>query len=73
MGTWKWTQPSGKIFKVVSDYKKGTIHVYDEDDNLVMVKKNLSEDAIRLVEKNFLDIVANNIEKRTYDTNPMYV
>jgi len=72
MGTWKWIQPSGKVFKVVSNCKKGTIHVFDENDKLVMVKKNLSEDAIKLVEKSFLDIVAKNENKKFIEQNPMY-
>ena len=73
MGTWKWKQPNGKIYKVVSNPKNGTIHVYDEDSNLVMVKKKLSKRAISLVEKKFLNIVAENTKYKYYEYNSMYV
>jgi hypothetical protein len=72
MGTWKWKHPNGKIYKVISDPKKGTIHVYDEDSNLVMVKKQLSKRAISLVEKKFLDIVAENTKRKYSDYYSMY-
>jgi hypothetical protein len=72
MGTWNWKQPSGKMYKVISDYKKGTIIVYDDKGNLLMAKKNLSKKAIRVVEENFLGIVTKDDNKRFDDTNPMY-
>ena len=72
MGTWNWKQPSGKTYKVISDYKKGTILVYDERGNLLMAKRNLSKKAIKLVEENFLGIVTKEDNKKYHDSNPMY-
>jgi hypothetical protein len=74
MPSWNWKQPSGKTLRVISDYEKGTIHVYDENDKLVLEKKNLSKDVIKMVESNFLNIVAaNDNQKKLDDDNPMYV
>ena len=72
MGTWNWKQPSGKTYKVISDYKNGTILVYDERGNLLMAKRNLSKKAIKLVEENFLGIVTKEDNKKYDDANPMY-
>ena len=72
MGTWNWKQPSGKTYKVVSDYEKGIIRVYDDKGNLIMEKKNLSKEAIQVVEENFLGIVTKEDNKRFEEPNPMY-
>ena len=75
MGTWKWDQPGDKTYKVISNYKKGIICVYDENGKLIMEKTGLTKEAIKTIEKEFLDIVTNNEKtKRMYENNdPMYI
>lgn len=58
MAIWAWMQPVDKMWKVVSDSRKGTILVYDEKSDLVLEKKGLSPEAVLLIEKHFLDVVA---------------
>ncbi|MHC1611454.1 MAG: hypothetical protein ACXQTW_07685 [Candidatus Methanospirareceae archaeon] len=55
---WAWLMPSGKIYKVVTKPAEGTIKVYDGDRKLVNKEEKLSEEAVSLIEKNFLEIVA---------------
>ena len=62
MGVWAWLRPGNRVWKVVSDHEKGTIQVFNEKGELILEKKNLSREAIALVEKNFLDITATNLE-----------
>ena len=69
MGTWYWFQPGEKMWKVVSDYKTGTIHIYDENGKKVMEKSNLDKEAIKIIEKNFLDVIANNENKKGTQIN----
>ncbi len=61
MGIWAWVQPVDRIWKVMSDYEKGRICVYNETNNLVFEQTGLSKEALELIEKNFLAIVATNI------------
>jgi len=56
--TWAWLMPSGKIYKVVTNLEEGTIDVYDEDRNLVTKEEKLSEEAVSLLEKIFLETAA---------------
>jgi len=68
--TWAWLMPSGKIYKVVTNQEKGTIEVYDEDRRLVSKEEKLSEVAISLLERIFLETVASEVgvkEKGTED------
>jgi len=75
MGTWNWVQPGDKTYKVISNYKKGTICVYDECGKLIMEKTGLTKGAIKIIEKNFLDIVVNNEKNKHMKENndPMYI
>jgi len=77
MGTWKWIQPGNRIWKVISDLRRGTIKVFDEKGNLLLKKTGLNKKAIEMIEKNFLDIVTNNKIKKSnrigINDNPMYV
>ncbi|MGB2729010.1 MAG: hypothetical protein WBD09_11185 [Halobacteriota archaeon] len=77
---WAWLMPSGKTYKIVTNPGDGTIKVYDEDRNLVSKEEKLSEEAISLIEKNFLETVAakvrgNGMEKAkgTEDETAMYI
>jgi hypothetical protein len=85
MGVWAWLRPGNRVWKVISDYEKGTISVFDEKNNIVMEKKGLSKEAIEIVEKNFLDTTATNLEDKnkgsdchsenkftSNDNDPMY-
>ena len=57
--TWYWKQGKGKYLKVISDSKKGYIKVYNEKNELVLNKQNLTKEQIILIEENFLHIVVN--------------
>jgi hypothetical protein len=75
MRIWKWIQPNDRVWKVVSDYEKGTIYVFDEEGRLLLKHKGLTKQVIKMIEKNFLAIVASN-KKDTPPSlidNPMYV
>ncbi len=61
MTIWAWIQPVDKLWKVVSDPEKGTIHVFDERSDLIMEKKGLSPEAVALIERHFLEIVATRL------------
>ncbi len=52
---WTWLMPSGKRYNVVTNIEEGTIKVFDPDRKLVNKEEQLSADAIRFVEKNFLE------------------
>ncbi len=74
MRIWKWIQPNDRVWKVVSDYEKGTIYVFDEKGRLMLKHKGLTKKTIKMIEKNFLDVVASN-KKDTPPSlidNPMY-
>jgi len=59
--TWAWLMPSGKIYKVVTNPEEGTIDVYDEDRKLVSKEEKLSEEAVSLLEKIFLETAASEV------------
>ena len=61
MGIWAWIQPVDRIWKVVSDREKGKICVYNERNDVIYEQKGLSKEAVSLIEKNFLGIVATNL------------
>lgn len=60
-------QPVDKMWKVISDSRKGTILVYDEKSDLVLEKKGLSPEAVLLIEKHFLDVVATKMAESKTD------
>jgi len=83
LGIWAWVQPVDRIWKVVSDYEQGKICVFNEKNNLIYEQKGLAKEAVLLIEKNFLGIVATNLsetksnteqntKKSTPDYNPMF-
>ncbi|VVB88136.1 Uncharacterised protein [uncultured archaeon] len=63
MGIWAWVQPVDRIWKVVSDYEKGKICVFNEKDSLIYEQKGLAREAVLLIEKNFLEVVATNLSE----------
>ena len=69
--TWNWKQADGSIFKVVSNPDKGTIVVYNGDGKVVLEKKNLSSEQVKIIEQHFLNVVTS--KKQTYVKNaPKY-
>ena len=58
---WAWLMPTGKIYKVVTNPGDGTIKVYNPDGKLVNKEEKLSEEAISLVEKSFLEAVSTKV------------
>jgi hypothetical protein len=65
--TWNWKQANGSTLKVVSNPAKGKITVYNSDGQVVLEKKNLSPEQIKLIEKQFLNVVTK--KKQTYTKN----
>ncbi len=63
MGVWAWIQPVDRIWRVVSDTEKGKISVYNEKNNLIFEQKGLSKEAISLIEKEFLGVIATNLSE----------
>ncbi len=68
MEIWAWIQPVDRIWKVVSDSEKGKICVYNEKNDLIFEHSGLSKEAVLLLEKNFLRIVATSLS----DTKPFH-
>jgi len=60
---WAWLMPSGKIYKVVTNPEKGTIRVYNPEGELVKRDEGLSNAAVSLIEKNFLEVVATKVKE----------
>ncbi|MEA2033518.1 MAG: hypothetical protein U9N41_08055 [Euryarchaeota archaeon] len=65
---WAWLMPSGKIYKVVTNPEDGTISVYNPNGELVKKDENLSDAAVSLIEKNFLETVATMVEEKEVGT-----
>lgn len=63
MGVWAWIQPVDRIWKVVSDTENGKISVYNEKNNLIFEQKGLSKEAVSLIEKEFLGVIATNLSE----------
>lgn len=85
MSIWIWLQPGNKAWKVVSDYEKGIIRVYNEKGEVLLEKRGLSKAVISIIEVHFLNVVATKLSdyesdgdysspsKTTLDLdNPMY-
>lgn len=67
MGIWAWIQPVDRIWKVISDADKGTLHVYNEKSELIMEQKGMSKEEVSFIEDNFLQIVATNLKSENID------
>ncbi len=61
MGIWAWIQPVDRIWKVVSDAKKGIILVYNDKGEVILDRKGLSKEEVSLIEDNFLQVVATDL------------
>lgn len=69
MTVFKWTQVSGATWTVITDVESKTIKTLDENSNIILLQENLSKAAIKMLEENFLKIVA---EEEKIKFNPMY-
>ena len=58
---WAWLMPTGKIYGVVTNPEDGTIKVYNPDGKLVNKEEKLSKEVISLIEKSFLEAVAEKV------------
>ena len=61
-------QKKGKILKIVSNSKKGTIKVYNESGKLMMKKTNLSRDNVETIEDNLVGFITNKLNDSKQDT-----
>ncbi len=50
---WKWIRSGGRVYRVISNRKKGYLEVRDERGLIVVRKSDLSSDCIACAEKNF--------------------
>jgi hypothetical protein len=68
-------QPENKVWRVIADYEMGSICIIDEHGNLLMERNNLSIDAIKAIERNFLDKLGEDMEsdKPCIAENSMYI
>jgi hypothetical protein len=86
MSVWLWLQPGNKAWKVILDYEKGNILVYDDKGEILLEKRGLSRAVISIVENNFLSAVATKLSDMENEevvstgaktvitvNNPMYV
>jgi len=72
--TWKWIQADGSKLKVISNIKKGTIIVYNSKGEVVLEKKNLTPEQVKIIEQHFLNVVTRKKQtshKKTPDFDPM--
>ena len=54
--------------KIVSNSKKGTIRVYNENGRLMMKKTNLSRDNVEKIEDNLVGFITNKLNDSKQDT-----
>ena len=72
--TWNWKQANGTVLKVVSNPKKGTITVFNDRGQIVLEKKNLSPEQVKIIEQHFLNLVTRKKQmstKKAPDFDPM--
>jgi len=51
----------GKILKIVSNPKRGSIKVYDEKGKIVIKKTNLSQDQIQTIEDHLVGFITTEL------------
>ncbi|MFZ2071183.1 MAG: hypothetical protein WAV32_06265 [Halobacteriota archaeon] len=69
-GVWLWIMPSGKIYRVMTNPIDGTIKVYDPSGKLTRSEENLTEAAVKTLEKNFLAVVATRVKVKVKGEEP---
>ena len=50
---WIWLQ-NGKIIKAISSVDKGTIRIFDENDNMILKRTGLTKLQVKKIENNIL-------------------
>ncbi len=50
---WIWLQ-NGKIIKAISSVDKGTIRIFDENDNMILKRTGLTRLQVKKIENNIL-------------------
>jgi len=60
--TWIWMQPSGYKWNVETDSEKGTVTVIDQNNKVVLEQKGMDEQSVKVIEDNFMSIVAQEIK-----------
>jgi len=50
---WIWLQ-NGKIIKAISSVEKGTIRIFDENDNMILKRTGLTRLQVKKIENNIL-------------------
>lgn len=65
---WAWHMPSGEMYRIVSSPAEGTISVFDQNGTLVKKYETLSEEAVYMIEKNFLETVATMVSGERKET-----
>ena len=65
---WNWKQADGSLLKVISNYKEGTITVFNSNGKILLKKKDLSLEQIKTIEEHFLNIVTNDKKKYIKET-----
>lgn len=56
--TWNWRVLGGKKYKVVTKVNEGVLEVYNEKDEMVERHEDITEEMMKILSKNFLDVVA---------------
>jgi ribosomal protein L1 len=59
---WIWLQ-NGKIIKAISSVDDGTIKIYDENDNLILVRIGLTKFQVKKIENNILKYGAKRLNQ----------
>ena len=59
---WVWLQ-NGRIIKAISNVDKGTLMIYDEDDNLILKRAGLNRLQIKQIENTIVKYGAKRLDK----------
>ena len=65
----KSIKKKGKKLKIVSNSKKGTIKVYNQNGKLMIKKTNLSKDNIETIEDHIISYITTNINQSEQNSN----
>lgn len=63
LGILKWFKSKKNIFKIVSNYRKGTIRIFDKKGKILFKKTNVSKDQLKKIEDSFVDHIDDKLSK----------